>query len=125
MTAVVVLSVVVGYASFTLRQRWLAGGGSGMSYVVIAWSAELLVAVLVIPLCVARLKDIGWSPLLALLVLLSPILSPTLLIIVALNQGETFSAPHWIPTAVSVGSLILFIFLIAMVFWRGESRTPE
>jgi hypothetical protein len=33
---VVVLSVLVGYVSLTLRQKWLAGGGSGLSYVVIA-----------------------------------------------------------------------------------------
>jgi hypothetical protein len=42
-------------------------------------------------------------------------------VIIALKQGGTFSAPHWLPTAIIVAGLALLLFLIAMVFWRGKS----
>ena len=53
---------------------------------------------------------------------LPPLLSPTLLIIIARNKGGSLSAPHWLSDVLAIVSILLLAFLIALVAWRGARK---
>lgn len=113
------LSVVVGLVSWNLRQSWLAEGVSGSTYASVAWGTEVLVALLVLPLCAARLRDLEWPSLLAVFIFVSPALSPTLLVLIALKNGGSLSAPHWMPGLILISSVVLVVGIVILLVMRG------
>jgi uncharacterized membrane protein YhaH (DUF805 family) len=117
------LSLVVGFVSWNLRRLWLAEGVSGSTYVSVAWGTELLVALLVLPLCAARLRDLGWPSALSLLILISPALSPTLLVLISLKNGGSFSAPYWVPDLISYSAFALVVGLGVLLAKRGAGES--
>lgn len=120
--AFIVFSVSVGVVSWNLRRQWISLEDNGLTYVSVAWATEVFVALLVLPLCAARLRDIGWPAALSILILISPALSPTLLAIISLVNGGTFAAPHWVPNVISVLGIGLLIGLLLLFLKRGENR---
>ena len=121
--SVVSLSIVLGYVSFKLRQTWHLGGGSDYGYLAMAFGTEVLIALLVLPLCAARLRDIGWPSYASVLILLSPLVSLRLIVLIAHNNGGTFSPPFWYTGAIAVASVVLLIFLMLLTFRKGTNQT--
>jgi uncharacterized membrane protein YhaH (DUF805 family) len=117
------LSLIVGFVSWKLRRSWLADGVSGSTYASFAWGTELLVALLVLPLCAARLRDLGWPSALSLFIMISPALSPTLLVLLSLNNGGSLSPPRWIPDLILLSALALLIGIVLLMVKRGNKGT--
>ncbi|MEO1018100.1 MAG: hypothetical protein AAFY56_10450 [Pseudomonadota bacterium] len=116
------LSCAVGFTSWNLRQQWIGLEDGGLTYVSIAWATEVLVALLVLPLCAARLRDIGWPAGLSVLILISPTISPRLWVIFSLVSGGTLSFTRWLPPVFSVISIGLLIGLLLLFLKKGEKR---
>jgi uncharacterized membrane protein YhaH (DUF805 family) len=116
------LSVVISVVSFGLRQNWLATGEDDLAYLAAAWGSEIFAAILVLPLCAARLRDIGWPAALSALVLVSPLLSTKLLVLIAIQNGGSLEAPRWIGDLISIVAILLLIGLAALIFKRGRSQ---
>ncbi len=119
------LSMVMGFVSWTIRRSWLTEGVSGSTYASVAWGTEVLVAILVLPLCAARLRDLDWPVALSLLILVSPALSPTLLVLIALNNGGSLSPPQWVPGLFSLSAFGLLAGLMVLMVRRGASKTGD
>ena len=108
--------------SFSLLQRWLATGEEDLAYLAAAWGTEVLAAILVLPLCAARLRDIGWPVAFSPLILVFPLLSTRLLVLIAVQNGGSFEAPHWLGDLMSFATILLIAGLAALFLKRGRSE---
>lgn len=119
------LAATIAYSSFIVRQHWISVEDGGLTYVSVAWATEILIAIIVLPLCAARLRDIEWPAILSMLILITPALSPKLLVIISLVNGGTFSAPHWALHAISALGIGLAIGLLLLFLKRGRTQATD
>jgi len=117
-----ILSIVTSYISYLFRQAFLGLESGGDHYLTASFIAEILVAFAIFPLCAARLRDIGWSQFLAVLILLSPLLSPRLMIIAALNSFGFISSSYWYSGFNLIGSVVLLLFIFSLMVLKGGNR---
>ena len=115
------IAISLGYAAYEIRRSLYVGGDGGESYLLVAWGAEILIALLVFPLCAARLRDIGWSAYLSILILFLPFFSVKFAIIAALNAGGFMSSSYWFSGFNLIGSIVMIAFVAALALVKGAN----
>lgn len=119
------LTITIGLVSFGLLERWLVTGEETLAYLAAVWGTDVLIAFLVMPLCAARLRDIGWPAPLSLLILVFPLLSTRLMVLIAAQHGGLFEAPHWIDDLMSIATVLLLAGLSVLFFKRGRNDVRQ
>ena len=108
------VSVPISVIAYFLRIKWLNSGMSDLANLYAGFGTELLVALLWVPLCLGRLRNLQWPVYWCFFVLASPLLSPKLLSVVALVKGGSFAIPSWYFSATLVLSVALLGFFLAL-----------
>ena len=80
----------------------------------------MLVAILVLPLCAARLRDIGWPSIQSILIVLLPALNPMFALLIASKVGGTLSITHWAFDVTAALAIPLLVWLLLLFVKRGK-----
>lgn len=112
--------MAIGVASWAFRQQWAGVDGAGLTYASIAWGTEILIALALLPLCAARLRDIGWPAALSILVLTVPVFSPRLIAVASLARGDSLSVPGYVANLMSVVAIVQLIALAVLFLRKGQ-----
>ena len=119
----VTLSVAVNFIAYGLRRSFVNSETAADSYLIAAFGAEVFLALAVFPLCAARLRDIGWPQILAILIFLSLIFSPWHMVIAALNSLGVISSSYFYSGLNTVGSIVLLWFILTLALQKGARRS--
>ena len=114
------LSSLIEAISFSLRYSFMSAGVDAFTLASIVWGMKMLGAILVLPLCAARLRDIGWPSVQAFLIVLLPALSPIPALLIAYKVGGTLSLTHWAFDVTAVLVIPLLVWLLLLFAIRGE-----
>ena len=98
------------------------GSTNSEKYLIAAYGVNVLLALALLPLCVARLRNIGWSPYWAIFILLSLLVSPWHMIIAALNDAGIISTSYYFSGFNMIGSIVLLWFVFVLAFHKGANR---
>jgi len=118
-----VLSVSILVGLLALAVRYLLFPEPDRTYLLFRVGVEILAAILVLPLVIARLRDIGWHPLVSLLIFVPIPFDPKLWIALASNVGGSIPVPGWV---ILLSPLLFFVhlfFLLTLLFWKGRATT--
>lgn len=104
-----------------LRELWIAGRIADADYLLTGYFGQLAVALLFTPLCAARLRDIGWSPYVSLIVLVPALTDTKLFVWLALRSGDTVPMPA---ALVYAAPLIVGMYLVLLLFLFFRRAAP-
>jgi uncharacterized membrane protein YhaH (DUF805 family) len=108
-----VLFAVGSTCIWFVREQWIAGRIADADYLLFSYCGQLAVVLLFVPVCVARLRDLSWSPYLALIVLVPALTDIKLFVWLAHQNGGTFPTPA---ALVYAAPLIVGVYLVLLLF---------
>ena len=115
------LSVLLGVLTLALRSLFFSPPDS--TYLFFRVVIEISAVILVLPLVIARLRDIGWHPFISLVIFVPIPFDPKLLILLSPENSGSTPTPEW---AVLLGPLVFFVylfFLLTLLFWKGRATS--
>jgi hypothetical protein len=106
---------------FALAVRFLLFPEPNRSFRLFEVGVKFIVTILVLPLVIARLRDIGWRPFVSLLIFVPIPFDPRLWIPLEHSAGGSIPVPGW---AILLAPFFFFIhlfFLLTLLFWKGRA----
>ena len=101
-----------------VRDVWIDKSIDDASYLLSRIVIQTVLAIAMIPLCIAKLRDLGWPILLSGLAIVPPLGDPKIFVWLAIKNGGTFPMP--LPYLYVTALIqVIFLVLLLLLFFRS------
>jgi len=116
---VIAVGVLFGVLTVALQKAFFSQ--PDRSYLIFKAAVGVLATILVLPLVIARLRDISWHPLVSLLIFVPIPFDPKWLILSAAEGGASIPMPGWVILLQPIVFFVYGFFLLTILFWKGRA----
>jgi hypothetical protein len=120
-----VLGLSILFGVFAVAVRYLLFPEPDRTFLLFRVGIEIMAAILVLPLVIARLRDIGWHPLVSLLIFVPIPFDLKLWVAVVPNGGGSIPVPGWMILSAPLMFFVHLFFLLTLLFWKGRVTAAD